>query len=1299
MKMDRKCVKFSEFNPQTDNWDIYIDRLKFCFEANGIVIDNVKRANFFTVCGSLVFETLLALITPRKANEVTFNEIIEILTKHYSPKPNEISISYKFYKRDQNRGESAAEYIAQLRKISAKCNFTDLERMLRDRLVCGMRDDRLQYELLKKDNLTYHNVVDAMLSSESAGNDVRMMRVGEGASCSATPPPTPAAPPAPAATPPPEPMDINALRPRPAPRAAVPRPAPRSALRLCYRCGDRHAGECRFINVTCRYCNKKGHLEKVCISKKNANKMNFTEEDGDANLNGIYVVQSTTRVAPFVIRVLMAGEPVTLQVDTGACYTLVNEHTWRLLRPRLPPTRCLDAAPLALRTWTNAPVHLLGQTVLPVRYKDIEYHLPLLVAKGNGPNLLGRDWLMHLGITMNINFVSNGDYTELGKIITKHGDVFKDGLGTYRGDPVAIHLKPGATPKFLKARPVPYAIKDRVGNEIDRLVSEGVLQPVAYSEWATPVVPVVKKSGEIRLCGDYRCTVNQATESDTYPMPTANEVFAAVAGGKFYTTLDLDRAYTQVTVNDETSKLLTLNTCKGLYTVHRLAFGVKACPGIFQRLMTALLAGIGGVAVLIDDIITAGRTMPEMLQRLDMVLQRIKEAGLRLNKNKCKFAKERVEFLGFIIDADGIHPSPSKVESIMNTPEPQNVHELQAFLGLYNFYERFITHKATILEPLHRLLDKTQIWRWTELEQHAFNTAKQALTFDMTLVHYDLNKPLILTCDSSEYGVGAVLSHVMEDGKESPVAMSSRTLSSTERRYSQLDKEATAILFGIQKFHNYLAGRSFTVVTDHKPLLGIFNPRKPTPNILSPRLTRIAIALTSHDYDIHYKPGKQIGSADNLSRWPQPVPERPETELSEILLMAEKPEDFPFDAERIATETLKDKTLSKIVHYVQRGWPAKVKEADLHTYWLHRTELSLQDGCLLLGNRVVVPPPLRAATLRALHKTHNGIVQTKALARSYIWWPHLNEDIESLVGQCNKCLEHRHMPIRSQHEWITPTRPWSRIHIDFAGPFRNKNFLIIVDAYSRWPEVFIVNNMTTATVIRYLRMVFATHGLCEILVSDNGSAFVSEEMKQFLDSNKIRHITTAPYHPATNGLAERMVQTVKDKIRKMDDMAWDIKIPNLLLSLRSTPCAGTQKSPAELLMNRKLRTLLDTIHPDHIQRKKTEQQVFDNNKKRNRESEVGCRIRYRNYSNGPKWLPGRIVDKTGPSSYKVQTDDGLVINRHIDQLIKVASQVESSQNETREISEEARDQISDEPEQMIEIPSEESWADILGIPR
>lgn len=1289
--MDKKAIRFEEYNPDSANWDSYIDRLKFCFEANGVIVDNVKRANFFTVCGSRVYDTLIALITPRKATDVTFTEIETILGKHYSPKPNEISMSYKFYKRDQRESEPASDYIADVRKISSKCNFMDLERMLRDKLVCGMSDTRLQYELLKKDDLSYQYVVDAMLASESARRDVRMIHDAAASSnvvsasniSGANTSGAAAAVGTPTSFDAGEPMDINAVQ--------------STTARVCYRCGNRHAGECRFANAVCRFCRKRGHLERICmLKKKRAIKrdVNFTEDERVDHLNGIYSIQSTTRVPPYEVEVLIANVPISMQVDTGSSFSLLNEHTWGTLRGRLGRD-ALQPVQLSLRTWNESPVKLIGQATLSVKYKEVIQNLNVIVAKGTGPNLLGRDWLAPLNITMNINFVTHEDQKQVESVIAKHTEVFKNGLGTYRGSPVAIHIKPGANPRFLKARPVPFALKERVEKEIDRLQREGVLRPVSFSEWATPVVPIVKKTGEIRLCGDYRSTVNEATESDTYPMPTANEVFATVAGGKFFTTLDLDRAYTQVTVDDNTAKLLTLNTCKGLYTVHRLAFGVKACPGIFQRLMTSLLAGIPGVAVLIDDIIIGGRTILEMQERLDQVLNRIEKAGLRLNKNKCKFAKERVEFLGFVIDAEGIHPAPSKVESIVKTPAPTNKKELQAFLGLYNFYERFVPHKATLLEPLHRLLDADKSWKWTQSEQSAFETAKKLLTYDVTLVHYDISKPLVLTCDSSEFGVGAVLSHVMEDGQERPIAMASRTLHSHERRYSQLDKEATSIMFGITKFHNYLMGRCFRIVTDHKPLLGIFDPKKPMPNMLSPRLTRIAIALTSHNYEITYKPGPQIGCADSLSRWPQPVPEQPEQQLCDILLMAETPEDFPYDAEHIASATKQDRTLCQVVHYIQRGWPAKVNDVNLRPFWLHRAELSLQNDCILLGCRVVVPRELRKQVLKVLHKTHTGIVQTKAVARSYIWWPGLNEDIELLIGSCTQCLENRHMPPKTSHEWITPTRPWSRIHLDFAGPFHSKYFLIMVDAYSRWPELFVVNNTTSATVIRLLRSAFSTHGLCEIVVTDNATSFVSNEMQKFLKANNIKHVTTAPYHPATNGLAERMVQTIKDKLKKMNNLAWDVKIPNLLLALRNTPCTTTNKTPAELLMKRRLRTLLDTIHPDCLQAKRIEEQIINNSEKKTRETNPGQQIMYRNYSNtGPRWLPGIISKKTGPLSYKIETNDGKIINRHIDQIIRKTSATTQTDEEGHNMEgvNEGRE------ETIITVPDESEWATMLGIP-
>ncbi|XP_062532877.1 uncharacterized protein K02A2.6-like [Bombyx mori] len=677
--MERKSVKFQEFNVKSDNWDSYIDRLKYCFEANGIESDTVKKANFFTVCGAEVFETVLALITPTKSSDVTFVEIENILTKHYSPKPNEMSMSYKFYKRDQAQNELASDYIATLRKISSGCNFIDLERMLRDRLVCGMSDHKLQYELLKREQLRYEDVLHAMVSSESAGKDVRMiqststdtfgMTQGEVVTSHA------------------EPMEVNVIN-------------FKRNFRLCYRCGDRHGGECRYINSICHYCKKKGHIEKICTSKKNnkRKRINYTDDEFQAQLNGIYNVNTNSRRVPaYEVKVLLDGVPVIMEVDSGAAYSLVNLHTWRRIHSHMP----LEPLMNKLCTWNNSAVRVDGQATVLVQYKDIKCSLKVIVAQGSGPNLLGRNCFEALGICVNVNTIKEINVTEV--ILNKHNEVFRAGLGTYRGEPVNIHLKPGAVPRFMKARPVPYAIKERVEKEINRLEAEGVLRPVTFSEWATPVVPIVKKNGDVRLCGDYRSTVNQATESDTYPMPTASEVFATISGGNIFSTLDLDRAYTQVVVTDDTARLLTLNTCKGLYTVHRLTFGVKTSPGIFQRLMTALLAGISGVAVLIDDIIVSGRTAQEMTQGLDAVLDRIEKAGLRLNKGK----ETR--------HADGLSRWPQPVSE---QPEEQ----LQDILLLAETPDEFPIDVAQIANATKRKCRKR---KESELDCEAVNVEEQ----------------------------------------------------------------------------------------------------------------------------------------------------------------------------------------------------------------------------------------------------------------------------------------------------------------------------------------------------------------------------------------------------------------------------------------------------------------------------------------------------------------------------------------------------------------------------------------------
>ena len=259
------------------------------------------------------------------------------------------------------------------------------------------------------------------------------------------------------------------------------------------------------------------------------------------------------------------------------------------------------------------------------------------------------------------------------------------------------------------------------------------------------------------------------------------------------------------------------------------------------------------------------------MQNLDVVLSKLSAAGLRLKRSKCFFLKPSVEYLGHIVDKRGLHPTTEKVKAIQEAPKPKNVSELRSFLGIKNYYSRFLPNLAAQLTPLYDLLCKQSRWSWTTKQDTAFEIVKNALQKHSLLVHYDDSKPLVLTCDASPYGIGAILSHTMEDGTDRPVAYASRTLTVAEKKYSQLEKEGLAIVFGTKKFHNYLFGRHFTIESDHKPLSFLFSENKQIPQMASSRIQRWALTLSAYHYSIRYKSGKDLSNADALSRLPRPV--------------------------------------------------------------------------------------------------------------------------------------------------------------------------------------------------------------------------------------------------------------------------------------------------------------------------------------------------------------------------------------------------------------------------------------------
>ena len=353
---------------------------------------------------------------------------------------------------------------------------------------------------------------------------------------------------------------------------------------------------------------------------------------------------------------------------------------------------------------------------------------------------------------------------------------------------------------------------------------------------------------------------------------------------------------------------------------------------------------------------------------------------MKLNKPKCFFLRPCIEYLGHIIDKDGLHPTEEKVRAIREAPKPQNVNELRSFFGIISYYSRFLPNLLTKLAPLYQLLQKDARWIWGKKQTEAFEAAKRALQDDSLLVHYDEAKPLVLACDASQYGLGAVLSHIMEDEKERPVAFASRTLSPAEKNYSQIEREGLAIIFGVKKFHNFLFGRHFSIESDHQPLAYLFSETKGISQTSSSRIQRWALTLSAYHYTIRHKPGATLSNADALSRLPRAVTTSADCLPGDLAHLINHLSATTVSAANIKDWTAKDPLLSKVRRYVMVGWPETDLSPEFKPYRSRRQELSILDGCVLWGSRVVVPPQGRKAALDELHETHPGSSKMKALA-------------------------------------------------------------------------------------------------------------------------------------------------------------------------------------------------------------------------------------------------------------------------------------------------------------------------------
>ena len=823
------------------------------------------------------------------------------------------------------------------------------------------------------------------------------------------------------------------------------------------------------------------------------------------------------------------------------------------------------------------------------------------------------------------------------EICKQYPSLFDGKLGLFKNVKAKVHLKEGHE-KYLKVMPpakVPYGIAKEYREKLDKLMETHIRVDGIKLKCASQLVPVLRKGdkSKLRLCVNYKSTLNDHIEDEPFRFPTCNEQLEKLRG-HMYSVLDMSGAFGQIENELETAELLTIATPDGYAQPTRLPFGIKTAPKIFQSSMDKLIHGMDGrtpvpnTACIVDDICVTGATPQDHFNNLNELPSRLASAGLKLNSEKCKFYQHEVKFLGKIIDKDGQRVNPDNVAAILNMPSPKDKQTLRSFLGHMSYIGKHIPDLRKARAPLDALLKQDEKFIWTEVHSKAFETCKKMASSSATLAHYDDSLPLVLTTDASPYGLGACLSHkVTEDGKSilKPLYYASCSLKPSEKNYAQVDREGLAVFWATKYFRQFLQCRSFELHTDCSALKRIFGPKNDLGGCASSRLNRWAAALSGFDFQVVHIKGTSNRVCDSLSRLPTPavdayqcsaisvcdsvfclaqlpVQECAEVSISSILGGSNKDpwNVLPVTIKDVAKATRDDRVYGKLLNAVRTG-QANLQDADLKPFVSMLNDYHIEQDVLFYGSRIIIPTVLQVKLLDELHQTHMGAAKMKETSRKYFWWPKITVHIDNIVKNCLGCAKYRRKPANNTLcPWPFARAPMERVHIDYCD-YKGKNLLVMIDSFTKYMWVKNMNTDTTSsnTLVTLYEWFCECSGFPRTLVSDNGPQFSSHEFAAHMKMWGIKHLFSPPYHPPSNGLAEKAVHIIKDKLKKMDAPAQPLHlkahIADVLRVYRGTVHSAINATPYELMkkaVEPSLFTQLQLKHKDIIVPDRKRAKVF-----------------------------------------------------------------------------------------------------------
>jgi transposase InsO family protein len=1202
--------------------------------------------------------------TLSEAQKVDPTHIWNQFQLYFEPKSNFRLARFQLRDLRQEPQEPVDSFLTRLRSQAAKCSFINADLVddnIIDQLIKGTAHGQVRKKLLDHDpkGLTLDKAVDFSRTFEAT--EIQLRQFGDTNT------------------------NIAAIKKQKKFSADNAHRMPSS--KQCLNCGTQHKRhECPAKGRKCHKCHRIGHFGTVCLNPNNPvtqaqpaaqskqrygkktqknirsidnaddapdhaasmfDQMAFDVIRIDANTSGKRTTATATiRIEPYPnIKTNLRGK-----VDTGAEGNLLPLRTFRQIFPRYisPDGLPMKTTPstAVLTDYNGGKIPQYGTITLPCQYNEVTHNEKFYIADAAGPVIFGLQTCERLGLVkMNCSITSH-TITSIADLKESYPDRFQ-GLGKF---PNTHHLIVDETITPVKHAPrrAPIQLREKIKTELERMVELNVIRPVEEpTDWVSSITFVHKADGSLRICLDPK-DLNNALKRGKHHTPTVEEITHQLANATHFSKLDAKSGYWSVQLDSSSQLLTTFNTPFGRYCFQRLPFGLKTSQDVFQRAMDDILDGLQGVLSIADDITVYGKSEQEHDENLHNMMKRAEQKGLVFNPHKCFIKTSEIPFFGNIYSKDGVRPDPAKVQAIDDIAIPTNVTELQSFLGMITYLSTYIPNLSSHTTPLRQLLHKDSEFQWHHEHQDAFEKIKNIVKNASTLVYFNPKKPTVIQVDASSYALGAAL--VQND---KVIAYASKSLTETEQRYANIEREMLACVFGAERFHTYVYGEHFTIQSDHRPLEMI---AKKSLTAAPARLQRMLLRLQRYSYTIQYRPGREMTLADSLSRIPTTRPAQEiklDLHVSFILFSDDK-------LQQLREETKKDIILNELSKHIMQGFPKTIR--DLHPsirpFWSFRDELSIEDGVILKGEQTIIPKTLQKQYITIIHEGHQGITRCQQRAKSTVYWPGINDDIIKLVSMCQQCQTHQ--ASQSKETLLPldiPAIPWHTISTDLFT-LDGEMYLIIADYHSKYPIVEKLQRYTSKTVTNITEKYFAMFGYPNTIISDNGPQFngpqfIGQEYRAMVKEHNISHVTSSPHHAQSHGFIERMIRTVKALFSKTT------KHQKALLMYRTTPLGPSLPSPAEILFGRRVRSNLpvhissSATEQQRVAKEKTTQQMeewYNQKSKPLQELNIDDAVYYQDVAKRT-WSPGVIIGKgPEPRSYTVEcstTGRDMRRNRHL----------------------------------------------------